>query len=508
MRKPLCLLLVLILPAAALGFDVDDPPAGKFSDEWFALMIAGKKSGHMHATMERLERPSGDVIRTRTEMRITATRGEIDITLTLSQQTEESLAGEPLSFSSRLALGRFPSTTEGRFKNGKVTITTRQLGIKTDENTYDLPEGAKMSWGVYREQIDRGLEPGTRYQIKLYEPSIAPDRLTSATMEVLGRETLDLFGRKVEAIKTIQTMSVPGLLGQGMDLTTTTWLTEEGEAVRMRMKVMDFPIEVIACSKAVATAKDEPAELMASTLISADRPVDARAKTLTFRMEWDPAGKSKLGELPETPMQKVERRETDSVTFTNTRRSARTQKQSTGKLSEDERARYLAASGYVNHKDPKVAELAREAAGDEKDPAQLADRLRRFVSDYVQSKNLNVGFATASEVARSREGDCTEHGILLAALGRAMGIPTRVVTGLVYTDEFLGRRHIFVGHLWTQFWLDGEWVDLDAALHQTDVDPTHIALAVSDAGEAGLADLAGSVWLNMGKPRIRVVDPK
>ena len=30
--------------------------------------------------------------------------------------------------------------------------------------------------------------------------------------------------------------------------------------------------------------------------------------------------------------------------------------------------------------------------------------------------------------------------MLLAALGRVLGIPTRVVTGLVYADEFEGKR--------------------------------------------------------------------
>ena len=159
----------------------------------------------------------------------------------------------------------------------------------------------------------------------------------------------------------------------------------------------------------------------------------------------------------------------------------------------------------VNHKDPVVAKLAKEAAGDEKDRWKLAERLCRFVSEYIQQKNLSIGFATASEAARSREGDCTEHGILLAALGRAMGFPTRVVTGVVYADEFAGRGKVFVGHLWTQFWIEGQWVDLDAARGETVVDPTHIALSISDAGDTSLADLVNSVWLNLGNLKLTVV---
>ena len=79
-------------------------------------------------------------------------------------------------------------------------------------------------------------------------------------------------------------------------------------------------------------------------------------------------------------------------------------------------------------------------------------------------KNYDVGFATASEVARNKEGDCTEHAVLLAALGRVFSIHTRVATGLVYADEFEGEKNVLVYHMWTQFYIDGKWVDLDPAL--------------------------------------------
>ncbi|UPG93073.1 transglutaminase-like domain-containing protein [Luteibacter aegosomatissinici] len=79
---------------------------------------------------------------------------------------------------------------------------------------------------------------------------------------------------------------------------------------------------------------------------------------------------------------------------------------------------------------------------------------------------------------RSRRGDCTEHAVLLAALARSLGIPTRVVTGLVYNDRFGGVDHVFVPHAWVQAWLDGYWVSFDSA--QGVYDTTHIALAAGD----------------------------
>lgn len=508
LRNPILLLVILATAGPAGALDVNDPPMGVFSDEWYAVMMTdpatGKpaKSGHMHSTMERVKRGGQDLIRTRNEMTMVAGRGKMQITVSMVQTTEETLAGEPLRFTNKQTLAKVPTSTEGTFSKGKVRIVEKQLGFPTSAQTYDLPEGARMTWGSYREQIEQGLEPGSKYRLSVYEPSLAPDRLITADVEVLNREEIDLFGRKVQAVKTRQVMRLPGPAGE-MNVATLIWLTGEGEALKLRMSLMGIDVDLLSCAKAVALAKNDPADLMGGTLIRVDRPLDRDVERLTLRLEWE----SDRPSLPETDMQKIARQDEKSVTLVNTRDSARRGKNAVAgrPLSDEDKARYLASSATLNYKDPEVARLARQAAGDEKDPRKLADKLRAFVGEYVQTKNLSVGFATASEVARSKEGDCSEHGVLLAALGRAVGIPTRLATGYVYAGEFLGREDVFVGHLWTQFYIDGQWLDVDAALHQTDVDPTHITFALSEGGNTGIADLIGSVWM-APKPKINVID--
>ncbi len=491
--------------------DIDNPPFGLFSDEWYVLMLNGQKSGHMHNTMEHLKRSSRDIIRTETSMLLEVGRDRSRISITFDQTTDETLKGEPLSFKNSMRLGKIPSVTTGNIKNGKVTVSTRQLGMNMGTNTYNLPKGAIMSWGTYREEIKRGLKPGLKYDLDVYEPSMSPDRLTPTTMEVFDKEEIDLFGRKVTAYRTRQTAHMKGgLLGGTTDVDTTAWITDDGSIVKMKMTVppVDIPFEVIGCTKAVALAPNDPAELMVSTLIHIDRRLNRKAKAITYQLS--SRNKKKL-DLPETAMQKITERGGGSITLKLTRSSARDNKKVEKAAKTEESGSkvdlkpYLEASADLNYKDPKAAELARKAAGDEKDPHKLAERLCNFVHNYIQSKNLSVGFASASEVARSREGDCTEHGVLLAALGRACGIPTRIVTGIVYTDEFAGESNVFVGHLWTQYWIDGEWVDVDAAFNETDVDPTHIALGISAAGDAGIADLVTAGWMSLNKLSLKVL---
>jgi len=66
--------------------------------------------------------------------------------------------------------------------------------------------------------------------------------------------------------------------------------------------------------------------------------------------------------------------------------------------------------------------------------------------------------------------------VLLAASARSRGIPARVVSGLVYTDRFSGKKEVFSPHTWVQAWTGKRWTSYDAGLGEFDA--THIALAV------------------------------
>jgi hypothetical protein len=100
--------------------------------------------------------------------------------------------------------------------------------------------------------------------------------------------------------------------------------------------------------------------------------------------------------------------------------------------------------------------------------------------------------------------DCTDAAVLLAAFGRAAGIPTRVASGLVYSREsYHGVSNVFMPHSWTLAWVDGKWRSFDLALD--DFDSTHIALTIGDGDERSVlaaGQLAGLLnWENMAEIR-------
>ncbi|MHC4106477.1 MAG: transglutaminase-like domain-containing protein, partial [Planctomycetota bacterium] len=151
------------------------------------------------------------------------------------------------------------------------------------------------------------------------------------------------------------------------------------------------------------------------------------------------------------------------------------------------------------------AKRAARRAGDS--ALARAEAMRELVHDHVTEKDLDTAFASASETAKTKTGDCSEHAVLLCAMLRADGIPARVATGLVYVQWFLDERDIFGWHMWTQALIDGAWVDLDATLDRR-YHAAHVLTATSSLDEPlGGADFASLLEL-IGNLEIEVLEVK
>jgi hypothetical protein len=143
--------------------------------------------------------------------------------------------------------------------------------------------------------------------------------------------------------------------------------------------------------------------------------------------------------------------------------------------------------------------VAKLGISDSEKMRMLRDKARPYLS-----KIDFTGHYSALETLARRAGDCTEASVLLAALGRAAGIPTRVVNGLVYSREsYHGVANAWMPHSWTLAFADGKWRSFDLALDN--FDSTHIALTVGDGDESSVlaaAQLAGLLkWDSMAEVR-------
>jgi transglutaminase-like putative cysteine protease len=142
---------------------------------------------------------------------------------------------------------------------------------------------------------------------------------------------------------------------------------------------------------------------------------------------------------------------------------------------------YLKPNALVTSDDIKVRSLAQRVTRGVVDPWQKASAINKWVAQNIREKNFKVAFAAAGEVARNLTGDCTEHSVLTAAMCRAVGVPSRVVVGLIYVDELEG----FGYHMWDEVFVNNRWVAIDPSFDQTTVDAVHIKL--SDTSLDGVA---------------------
>jgi transglutaminase-like putative cysteine protease len=144
-------------------------------------------------------------------------------------------------------------------------------------------------------------------------------------------------------------------------------------------------------------------------------------------------------------------------------------------------AQYLRANALITSDDKQVRSLALRATKGIADPWRKASAIQKWVYDKVRTKNFKTAFAAANEVARNLSGDCTEHAVLAAAMCRAVGIPSRVVVGMIYVDEQGG----FGYHMWDEVYVNQRWVAIDPSWNQSTVDAAHIK--ISDSSLEGVS---------------------
>ncbi len=142
------------------------------------------------------------------------------------------------------------------------------------------------------------------------------------------------------------------------------------------------------------------------------------------------------------------------------------------------------ATTWLQSDDEKLKRIAVPVAGLDASDTRKMEILLRIASPYLGRLDFN-GHFSALETLKRHRGDCTEAAVLLAALGRAAGIPTRVADGLVYSRErYHGVSNAFMPHSWTLAYVDGKWRSFDLALDTFDA--THIALTIGDGDERSI----------------------
>ncbi len=161
----------------------------------------------------------------------------------------------------------------------------------------------------------------------------------------------------------------------------------------------------------------------------------------------------------------------------------------------DKDPRYLASTFTVPASNPAIASLAAQVAGGAGDERERLARLNDWIQANIRKSPADTW--SALDVLRTREAECQGHAYLFAALARSLRIPTRVVNGVVYSDDHSG----FLYHTWVESYADGRWIAIDPTFGALPADATHVKLVEGET-LADLTPLAG--WI--GSLRMQLIE--
>jgi transglutaminase-like putative cysteine protease len=491
---------ILVLASAAVG--QSEAKSAKddwkvIEDRWYVMEMAGAKAGWMNAITEQ----SDDQYRTTSKTELEIDRGGSTIKIAMETAFIETLDGKPVSVDSVSQMSRQTKRTRWKFTPENIIQTTTDGGEKSAKRL-PLPGGEWLTPQAAERYASEQRASGTKeFSYRTLDPQNGVQAM-SITSKRIGEDVHDANGTKTKVTLWSTTTDI-------VNITATEKYDAEGTMLYQELPMMGIQVITRLASKEEALREGGAApEMLFNTVVKPDKPIENHMKATKATLQL----KTKQGEMPELPTSGAQRfrrgedgRSATLVVDINDNISA--------SAEDDANRAYRDPSGLVDSDDPLVKKLAKRAeareekGGDQSDSMRRAEALRRLVHKHITRKGMQTAFASASETARTKEGDCSEHGVLLCALLRADGIPARVAMGLVYADAFAGAEGIFGWHMWTQALIDGKWVDFDATL-PVRYNAAHVLTSTSSLADAqGITDMASAIQL-IGNLEIEVVDVK
>jgi hypothetical protein len=442
--------------------------------EYYAVFMEGAKIGHSIHT----RRVEGRTVTTTVEMTMTMGRGAAAVTAQIVETSIETTGGEPVGFKLVQDLGIMKMNVTGTVsREGKVDVTTTSMGTE-QKSTFDWPEGALMAEGLRLLQLKNGLKEGLEYRVKVFSPVM---QAVDEQVRIGAKQDVDLLGRVVALTEVETIITMPG----AGEMVMKSYVDDGLRMQKSIVPAMGMQIERGAGDKECALSNSDVVDFLERFLLKSPARLSLSdlgpGKAITYYLTPN-AGAALI--IPSSDNQTVRRMQDGRIAVRVEVVSAEGGSAFPYKGSEAEALKALKPTQYVQSDAAQIVSLAKRAVAGAKDAAEAVKQIESFVAGYITEKDLSVGYASAVEVAASKQGDCSEHAVLAAALCRAVGIPARVATGVAYSEGFLGQENIFGAHAWTEAYVGGKWVGLDATRSPQGFGPGHIMLATGNGDPA------------------------
>ncbi len=428
-----------------------------FREQWFGVIFNGEKIGFSHLKIEDTASP--DIFKVEAYgvvyLNFMGFKKEIVIKSTECVSPHLRL----IRFESERIMDGEKILVRGWVEGGRLQVKVSGEGYE-EEKAYEL-SGPLYAMGLINLIPHfQGLEAGRTYRNWVYD--VQSQGLEELTQKVVGLEESKLLDEPAFRIETTLT-----------GLSTTSWVNARGETL---LETAMNGI-LITARESETGAKEfiykgslgKKDLLLDFSLIKTEVkiPCPRRIRKLDIIL----SGLDDGAFLKEDERQKIRVVSLDTgknYQFLVEVPNLSGYKSEPIPVRNDRYKEYLLPIGSIQSNHPDIIKLSSDIIAGETDALKVVERLTSWVDREI--KDSAADSFTALDVLHSREGECQAHSYLYAALARAVGIPTKIVSGIVYVED-AG----FLYHSWAESYV-GYWLSVDPTLGQVNVDATHIKL--------------------------------
>ncbi len=459
---------------------------------WDAIFVGGTHVGHNHIVIRETAKPVTNEKQLAIQMKtvITVKRFGTETKQAMEIASKESVDGKIDRIVTTMISGSGKVQSEISNNGDELVVTSDTAGVKSQSK---LPSNCLGILGYEPDLQRRPMRPGESRQYRLFVPfmnSIADTSLEAKAIE----ETSLLEGRdKLLRIDCIMTMAGGNRIG------VTIWSNEKGDVLKTDMSGLQTTFRTTQ-DKAVPGDSAGELDLGTESMVRVDRPIKMPHSTMSVRYRVTLKKGDAQELLAQTELQLLKPVDNRTVELTVNRGRPNSSNRSEDRFAKPN-AEFLEANALIQSDDAIIKDMASGIPSGSSD-WETACKLEQFVNELITQKNFSTAFASAKEVAESKQGDCTEHAVLLVALCRAKQIPARGAIGLVYVQS----EQACAFHMWSEAWIDGRWLPLDATLGIGGTGAAHIKVSdTSLANGTGMESMLPVLQL-IGDVQIEVLE--
>jgi transglutaminase-like putative cysteine protease len=416
---------------------------------------------------------SGNQIKIELEARTRVSLNGVAIDQLLTLNSIEERNGDLVKLSGSLKIGDTEQQFEANPKVGSLKIKSTKDGA-TSESSMEWKEKYRGPFAIEQSLIRKPMKPNQIRKLKYFDPLLG--KVVDCQLE--SEESMltpTFYGGSRELIAIRNTGTVGELTRESI-----IWVDSKGQGYKSYLKREDFrsfrtdPVDAqtIAATFELRAIENKATALKGS--VDKLHNTTERPKRVVFRIRHPTRGVDKLF-ASRTSQVVSPSRSSDSVEVAALQIGEALEK--IDKLIEEPTADPLALESSKNI--PSASRLVVDAS--KKFSSQFPEGLQPAETMKLFAQTFHKGIAVTefdnqiqdlATTIRNKRGDCFEHAILLASVGRALTIPCRVAVGAKYNyDRATPEMKL---HAWVEFHDGSRWVPVDSTENAFPVPPDRI----------------------------------